>query len=235
MNIKWTRPDLSSPSDWAGAAMIAVLLVATFAALAASEPAGAASLAREYKLKKCPELVLGSSGYKRTIRYARYKGITCQRAREVIRILQSVDGSYPEGYSRATPHGAPPYRRVFDGRLHSAYYAPDGYSPTGDSDDMVAVVLYTHRKPLSAWRRCQSFVLLEPGLTVFAVTRTSVRCQKARRVINDFHAQTIGSSGATVADGYACTFTSVTDVSCAEGVDGSGAGRIAWDTEPGTP
>lgn len=53
-------------------------------------------------------------------------------------------------------------------------------------------------------------------------------CVVAAGLARSFHAQIIGSSGATVAAGYGCGYGSGGAVTCRSGADGKGSKRVAW-------
>lgn len=53
-------------------------------------------------------------------------------------------------------------------------------------------------------------------------------CAVAAGVARSFHGQIIGSSGAAVAAGYGCGYSSGGAVTCRSGADGTGSKRVAW-------
>lgn len=123
-----------------------LLLLALGAPIALTTPSAAAaktrSIAATYELKRCPGKIKVD---RRRSSFARYRKLSCKRAREIVRTVESVsDGPYPDGYRWSTWHGATPPPKLFGGWLLSTYYSPDG----GKSG--VAVVLFG---PLpDAWR-----------------------------------------------------------------------------------
>jgi hypothetical protein len=96
--------------------------------ITAPAPASAESFVQRYELRKCPGAIASRHEPSARYRYARYRALSCARARAIVRKVESPtsDGGYPHGYSWGTPHGAGPYPRIFNGRLHSVYLSPDG-------------------------------------------------------------------------------------------------------------
>jgi hypothetical protein len=126
-----------------------LLLLITLGALIASTTTSTAaaaadtrSVAATYELKRCPGKIKVDRWRSS---FARYRKLSCKRAREIVRTVESVsNGPYPDGYRWSTWHGATPPPKLFGGWLLSTYYAPDG------GKSRVAVVLFG---PLpDAWR-----------------------------------------------------------------------------------
>lgn len=128
-------------------AVCVTLLSAVALSSSSAVVAAAPEIAETYQLRRCPGKV--KVGRTRSS-FARYRRLSCVRAREIVRIVEAVNGPYPDGYAWSTWHGATPPPRVFDGWLLSTYYAPDGGRAPHRGDPRVAVVLFG---PLpDAWR-----------------------------------------------------------------------------------
>lgn len=117
---------------------LGALIALTTPSTAAAKTSG---IAATYELKRCPGKIKVD---RRRSSFARYRKLSCRRAREIVRMVESVNGPYPDGYGWSTWHGATPPPKLFGGWLLSTYYAPDG------GKSRVAVVLFG---PLpDAWR-----------------------------------------------------------------------------------
>lgn len=110
-----------------------VLTIAVAVALlGTSSPAWAhgPELSRSYHMKRCPGTIhagLTSSERQRASHYARYRRITCARARAVVRIVDREQDGFPPGYHWGTPHGpSSSWALIFGHTLRSFYAAPDG-------------------------------------------------------------------------------------------------------------
>lgn len=122
-------------------AMVFLMFLAlTFILPTESADARQSNVVQLYELKRCPGKI---SVNRDRFRIARYKRISCSRARKIVRRLNRTRGAFPRGYGWMTPHGAGPYPKVFSGRLVATYLSPDGarHAKTRRTGG-VAVVLY---------------------------------------------------------------------------------------------
>jgi hypothetical protein len=161
-------------------------LSACLTCVALAFPAGAIanSFAAEYKLRACPEPVLGADGS--ALRYARTRTLDCRRAREIVFTVIGHGRPYPKGYSWQLPDLTRKAPRVFDGRLRSQLIAPDGFR-AHHKGPRIAVVMYSHPKGFGSWKACDKYVLEANGDTALAVTNNWT-CQVERLVLSDYAA-----------------------------------------------
>jgi hypothetical protein len=103
-------------------------------------------IARQDHLKRCSGKIhagFTKAERRRASHYARYAGISCARARAIVRLVDRTTGSYPQGYFWETPHGDPStWPTAFGHLVRSAYLAPDGFRGTRKRPG-VAVVLFS--------------------------------------------------------------------------------------------
>jgi len=71
---------------------------------------------------------LEASERQRASHYARFRGITCSRARRIVRLVDRNSATgFPPGYRWGTTHGPEStYPLIFGHTLRSFYKAPDG-------------------------------------------------------------------------------------------------------------
>ena len=104
-----------------------------------------ADLTRMYHLQQCPGTVhagFTTDEQRPALGYGRYSRISCRRARDIIKLVDDANGSFPAGYSWETPHGAPSdWPIVFGHVLAAAYLSPDGIDG-GPHKPGVAVVVF---------------------------------------------------------------------------------------------
>lgn len=204
-------------------------LVVAVACVALVLPARAAagSFTSSYKLRACPEPVLGADGS--ALRYARTKKLDCLRARAIVFKVISRGKPYPKGYAWQLPDVTKKSPKVFDGRLRSQLIAPDGYRPPGTKGPKVAVVIYSHPKGFGTWNGCDKYVLETNGDTAIEITN-NWNCQVERLVLSDYSAadpdpgQKMKSPGALTK--FICAHNRDATVLCE-----SGAGRVSFRLE----
>lgn len=107
-------------------------LIVTVLALPSGSALGhGPELSRRYLMKACAGVIhagLTAGERRRVSHFARYRKITCSRARRIVRFVdENSDSGYPSGYRWGTPHGLESsYPLIFGHTLHSFYAAPDG-------------------------------------------------------------------------------------------------------------
>jgi len=131
------------------AVVLGVAFVSAPAALAVPRTVSTHSarqdLTRRYQLKRCHGTIhagFTAAERRHASHYGRYKGISCVRARQIVRLVDQTNGPYPAGYFWETPHGDPStWPTVFGHVLHAVYLAPDGFHGR-KANPGVAVVIF---------------------------------------------------------------------------------------------
>jgi hypothetical protein len=108
-------------------------------------------LTTQYQLVQCPGSI--HAGFDSTERrhgagFGRYHSISCDRARQIVSLVDNSSGPFPPGYGWQTPHGLPStYPTVFHRLLLAAYLSPDGFQGSA-SNPGVAVVIFVPDHPI---------------------------------------------------------------------------------------